>query len=188
MISYEMHPYTLQSYFMNVCKSAYFAHEQLIRVRKDLEKAETKLTKMKEELKNLASPSPEEELKRRIRRTRKTRKKEKISEHEAKTEILRSDEHFWQWSFQNQMYLINNIVSEIIDHNFQIIVTNKEVLFGVMLYFISYERSEEAYQVVNTNGYFIDFFNKEEMNKEFIEAYFEKNNEKIRTVFFKYFT
>lgn len=187
MISYEMHPYTLQSYFMNVCKSAYFAHEQLIRVRKDLEKAETKLTNMKEELKNLDSPSPEEKLKRRIRRTRKIRKKEKISEHEAKTEILRSDEQFWRRSFQNLNALINNIVSEIINQHFQIIVTNKEVLFGVMLYFISYERSEEAYQVVNTNGYFMDFFNKEEMNKEFIDAYLEKDKEKMKNVFNKYF-
>lgn len=178
MINYEMHPYTLQSYFKNMCKSAYLAHEQLKRIRENQQKVETELMRMRQELLGLDSSCSEEELK---------KKTVEISVYKAKSEILRNNESFWGGSFNRNKIVIDRIISEIEDQHFQIIVTSKEEIFGLMIYYMTHEGSEDYYDLINTKENFLDFFFKEEMYTDFIYTYWEKNSKNMKTVFEEYF-
>lgn len=184
----------LQSYFGSVCKSFYIAYTQVKRLEAKRDELEEKYPKEELEVVNiLLDNSIPESLRKEIGLCSDEELKEKKKEYELlekeykqKSKDFYEQERFWGsqlWDKSDKQ--IENIILEMKEQGFFIIVTNQAQIIALMAHFKS-ERLEDN-KIIDVSEDALSLFPKDEMSREFLKAYLSQKDDEMEKVIKKYF-
>ncbi len=142
MSDYKMDQYQLQSYFKSLCNSFYIAYDQVKRLEKEDERLandynEEDLETVKSLLeteccsnKYLTLNYSREELEKEQERLEAEKQ-----EYERKSEELGQIFSYWEYQMWKEYYAIESVLYRIKNEDFTIIVTTKQEIYALMLFY-----------------------------------------------------
>ena len=107
--------------------------------------------------------------------------------HPVEFDVLRMLlSNFWEKQlWEKNFYQIREIISEMKEQEFSIIVTSREEVVTLMAFFR--EVNLEDNEIINVREEYLPSFPKDEMSQKFLKAYLSKDDAEMKKVIEKYF-